>query len=154
MRRAYKKHTIAPDSLYNDVAVAQFINKVMQQGKKNTARKIVYGAFSIIKEKTQKEPIEIFKQAVENASPLLEVKPKRIGGATYQVPMEVRPERKLFLALKWMIDGARAQKGKSMEEKLSAELLNAAKNEGIALKKKNDMHRMAEANKAFAHFAW
>src|SRR3989344_6474427 len=100
MRRAYKKHTIAPDSLYNDVAVAQFINKVMQQGKKNTARKIVYGAFSIIKEKTQKEPIEIFKQAVENASPLLEVKPKRIGGATYQVPMEVRPERQLFLALK------------------------------------------------------
>ena len=153
MRRAYKKHKITPDSLYNDVSVSQLINKVMTQGKKTTARKIVYGAFNIIKEKTQKEPLEIFKLAVENASPLLEVKPKRIGGATYQVPMEVRQERKLFLSLKWMIDGARAQKGKSMEEKLSTELMNAAKNEGSAMKKKNDMHRMAEANKAFAHFA-
>ena len=153
MRRPYKKHKIAPDSVYNDVAVAQFINKVMQQGKKTTARSIVYGAFTIIKEKTQKEPLEVFKQAVENASPLLEVKPKRIGGATYQVPMEVRQERKMFLALKWIIDGARSGKGKSMQEKLSQELINVSKNEGMAMKKKNDMHRMAEANKAFAHFA-
>src|SRR3989344_7641734 len=98
MRRAYKKHKIAPDNVYNDVAVAQLINKVMKQGKKTTAQKIVYGAFDIIKEKTQKEPMEVFKKAVENASPLLEVKPKRIGGATYQVPMEVRQERKMFLA--------------------------------------------------------
>lgn len=153
MRRAFKKHKIAPDGVYENVAVAQFINKVMQEGKKTIAKKIVYGAFDAIKEKTKKEPIEVFKQAVENASPLLEVKPKRIGGATYQVPMEVRAERKLFLALKWIIDGARKQKGKSMQEKLSQELMNAANNEGHAMKKKNDMHRMAEANKAFAHFA-
>ena len=113
----------------------------------------MYGAFAIIKEKTQKEPLEIFKLAVENASPLLEVKPKRVGGATYQVPMEVRQERKMFLALKWIIDGARAVKGKSMQEKLSQELINVSKNEGAAMKRKNDMHRMAEANKAFAHFA-
>jgi small subunit ribosomal protein S7 len=153
MRRAYKKHKINPDSVYNDVAVAQFINKVMKQGKKTTAQKIVYGAFDIIKEKTQKEPLEIFKKAMENASPLLEVKPKRIGGATYQVPMEVRQERKVFLALKWIIDGARAGKGRSMQEKLSQEIMSVANNEGAAMKKKNDMHRMAEANKAFAHFA-
>jgi small subunit ribosomal protein S7 len=153
MRRAYKKHKIAPDSIYNEVAVAQLINKVMQQGKKTTAQKIVYGAFEVIKEKTKKEPLEVFKQAIENASPLLEVKPKRIGGATYQVPMEVRQERKLFLALKWIIDGARSGKGKSMQEKLSQEIMSVANNEGAAMKKKNDMHRMAEANKAFAHFA-
>ncbi|KKP43344.1 MAG: 30S ribosomal protein S7 [Parcubacteria group bacterium GW2011_GWA1_33_6] len=153
MRRPYKKHKIAPDSVYQDIAVSQLVNKVMQQGKKTTAQKIVYGAFNIIKEKTQKEPLEIFKKAVENASPLLEVKPKRIGGATYQVPMEVRQERRLFLALKWIIDGARSSKGKSMQEKLSQELINVSNNEGMAMKKKNDMHRMAEANKAFAHFA-
>ncbi len=153
MRRAYKKHIVAPDMIYQDVLVAQFINKVMQKGKKTTATAIVYGAFDIIKEKTKKEPLEIFRKAVENASPLLEVKPKRIGGATYQVPMEIRQERKLFLSLKWIIDGARAGKGKSMKEKLSQELMNVANNEGSAMKKKNDMHRMAEANKAFAHFA-
>ena len=153
MRRAFKKHIVAPDSLYNDVVVAQLIDKVMQAGKKSTARSIVYGAFDLIKEKTQKEPLEIFKLAVENASPLLEVKPKRIGGATYQVPMEVRQERKMFLALKWIIDGARAAKGKGMAEKLGQELINVSKNEGAAMKRKGDMHRMAEANKAFAHFA-
>lgn len=153
MRRAYKKRKISPDSIYNDVTVSQLINKVMKKGKKTTATKIVYGAFDIIKEKTQKEPLEIFKKAVENASPILEVKPKRIGGATYQVPMEVRPERRLFLSLKWIIDGARGVKGKSMQEKLGQEILNVSNNEGSAMKKKNDMHRMAEANKAFAHFA-
>ena len=153
MRRAYKKHKVAPDSVYNEVAVAQLINKVMQAGKKTTAQKIVYGAFDIIKEKTKKEPLEVFRTAVENASPLLEVKPKRIGGATYQVPMEVRQERKMFLALKWIIDGARSGKGKSMAEKLSQEIMSVANNEGAAMKKKMDMHRMAEANKAFAHFA-
>lgn len=153
MRRAYKKHKIAPDTIYQDVQVAQFINKVMKKGKKTTAQKIVHGAFDIIKEKTKKEPLEVFKQAIENASPLLEVKPKRIGGATYQVPMEVRQERKLHLATKWILDGARSKKGKPMQEKLSDELMSAANNEGAAMKKKNDMHRMAEANKAFAHFA-
>lgn len=153
MRRAYKKHIIAPDRVYNDVAISQFINKVMKRGKKTTAQKIVYGAFAIIKEKTKKEPLEVFRQAIENASPLLEVKPKRIGGATYQVPMEVRGERKLALATKWILDGARGKKGKPMAERLSQELIDASNNEGIALKKKNDTHRMAEANKAFAHFA-
>jgi small subunit ribosomal protein S7 len=153
MRRAYKKHKIAPDRLYNDVIVSSFINKVMIDGKKSTAQKIVYGAFDIIKEKTKKEPIDIFRLAIENASPLLEVKPKRIGGATYQVPMEVRGERKLALAIRWILDGARSKKGKPMAEKLSDELIGAANNEGNAIKKKNDTHRMAEANKAFAHFA-
>ena len=153
MRRAYKKHKIAPDGVYNDAMVSQFINKVMQDGKKTIAQKIVYGAFDIIKEKTKKEPLEVFKLAIENASPLLEVKPKRIGGATYQVPMEVRGERKLALAIRWILDGARGKKGKPMAEKLSEELILASKNEGNAMKKKADMHRMAEANKAFAHFA-
>jgi len=153
MRRAYKKHKIEPDRVYNDVAVSQLINKVMVSGKKTVAQKIVYSAFEIIKNQTKKEPIEIFKQAVENASPLLEVKPKRIGGATYQVPMEVRGERKLALAFRWIIEGARGKKGKPMEEKLAQEILDCAKGEGNAIKKKNDMHRMAEANKAFANFA-
>jgi len=153
MRRAYKKHEVAPDRLYNDVVVSQFINKIMQSGKKATAQKIVYGAFDIIKEKTKQQGIEIFKQAIENVSPLIEVKPKRVGGATYQVPMEVRGERKLYLGFKWIIDAARAKKGKSMAEKLSEELILASKNEGNAMKKRQDTHRMAEANKAFAHFA-
>ena len=153
MRRAYKKHEVAPDRLYNDVVVSQFINKIMQSGKKATAQKIVYGAFDIIKEKTKQQGIEIFKQAIENVSPLIEVKPKRVGGATYQVPMEVRGERKLYLGFKWIIDAARAKKGKPMAEKLSEELILASKNEGNAMKKKADTHRMAEANKAFAHFA-
>lgn len=153
MRRAFKKHKVAPDMVYQDVQVAQLVNKIMKKGKKTVAQGIVYGAFNLIKQKTQKEPLEIFKKAVDNASPLLEVKPKRIGGATYQVPMEVRQERKLFLSLKWIIDGARSAKGKSMEERLSQEIMNVANNEGTAMKKKNDMHRMAEANKAFAHFA-
>jgi len=153
MRRAYKKHKIAPDRVYNDVMVSQFINKVMERGKKTTAQKIVYSAFDIIKEKTKKEPLEVFKQAIENASPLLEVKPKRIGGATYQVPMEVRGERRLALAIRWILEGARSKKGKPMLEKLSEELIDVSNNQGNAIKKKNDTHRMAEANKAFAHFA-
>ena len=139
--------------VYNDVVVSQFINKVMKGGKKTTAQKIVYDAFDIIKEKTKKEPLEVFLSAIENAAPLLEVKPKRIGGATYQVPMEVRGERKLALATKWILDAARGKKGKTMAERLSEELIAAANNEGNAMKKKADTHRMAEANKAFAHFA-
>ena len=153
MRRAYKKHKVAPDRLYNDAEVAKFINKVMDSGRKSVAQRIVYQAFDIIKTQTKKEPLEMFKLAIENASPVLEVKPKRIGGATYQVPMEVRGERKLALAFRWIIDGARAKKGKAMSEKLAQELIDATNNQGSALKKKNDMHRMAEANKAFAHFA-
>jgi len=153
VRRAYKKHKISPDRVYNDVAVSQLINKVMRQGKKTIAQKIVYSAFTLIKEQVKKEPLEIFRQAIENASPLLEVKPKRIGGATYQVPMEVRGERRLALAFRWIIEGARGKKGKPMQEKLAQEIIDAANGQGNAIKKKNDMHRMAEANKAFAHFA-
>ncbi len=153
MRRAYKKHILLPDPVYNDLVVSQFINKVMKSGKKTIAQKIVYDSFNIIKEKTKKEPMEIFNLAIENASPLLEVKPKRVGGATYQVPMEVRQERKLDLAIKWILDAARSKKGKGMAVKLSEELMAAANNEGGAMKKKADTNRMAEANKAFAHFA-
>ncbi|MEK7664773.1 MAG: 30S ribosomal protein S7 [Patescibacteria group bacterium] len=153
MRRAYKKHKIQPDRIYNDIVVSQLINKVMKMGKKTIAQKIVYASFDIIKETTKKEPLEVFKQAIENVSPVLEVKPKRVGGATYQVPMEVRGERKLALSFKWILDGARAKKGKSMAVRLSQELIDAANNQGSAIKKKADTHRMAEANKAFAHFA-
>ena len=153
MRRAYKKHKIMPDRVYNDAEVAKFINKVMDSGRKSIAQRIVYQAFDIIKTQTKKEPLEMFKLAIENASPMLEVKPKRVGGATYQVPMEVRGDRKLALAFRWIIEGARNKKGKPMAEKLAAELIDTTNNQGNALKKKNDMHRMAEANKAFAHFA-
>ena len=153
MRRAYKKHTISPDLVYNDVVVSMLINKVMQDGKKSTAQRIVYDAFNIMREQTKKEPLEIFRTAIENASPALEVKPKRIGGATYQVPMEVRGERKLALAFRWLLEGARGKKGKPMAERLAGELIDCANNQGNAIKKKNDTLRMAEANKAFAHFA-
>ena len=153
MRRAYKKHKIEPDRVYQDLLISKMINKVMKEGKKSTAQRIVYQSFDIIKEKTKKEPLEVFRQAIENASPLLEVKPKRIGGATYQVPMEVRGDRKVALALRWILDAARAKKGKAMSEKLAQELIDCLNNEGSAIKKKNDTHRMAEANKAFAHFA-
>ena len=153
-RGKIKKHQILPDPLYDSVDIARFINYVMRKGKKTIARKIVYGAFDIIKEKTKKEPLEIFNRAIENASPLLEVKSKRIGGATYQVPIEVKTERKTALAIRWMLQGARNKKGKPMKEKLASELIDAANNAGSAVKKKIDTHRMAEANRAFAHFSW
>ena len=152
MRRAYKKHKIAPDGVYQDVLVGQFINKVMKDGKKSTAQKIVYSAFEQIQAQTKKDALEVFKQALENAAPLLEVKPKRVGGATYQVPMEVRGDRRMALAIRWILEGARGKKGKPMAEKLAFELIGCLNNEGAAIKRKNDTHRMAEANKAFAHF--
>jgi len=151
--KKFKKHEIAPDRKYNDIVVAQFINKVMTKGKKSVAQKIVYGAFAIMENQTKKDPLELFKKGIENASPLLEIKPKRIGGATYQVPVEVKGNRRLTLAIRWIIDGARSKKGKPMAEKLAHELSEAANNAGSAVKKKQDTHRMAEANKAFAHFA-
>ena len=153
MRKAVKKREILPDPVYDNVMVAQFINKMMRKGKKTIARKIIYGAFDIIKEKAKKEPLEVLDSAIQNASPLLEVKSKRIGGAVYQVPREVRGERKISLAMHWIILAAKAKKGKAMKEKLAEELIAAAKNEGAAIKKKHDTHRMAEANRAFAHFA-
>jgi len=149
-----KKHLITPDPVYNNVVVARFINQIMRKGKKTIARKIVYSAFDIIKEKTKKDSIEVFEAALRNAAPMLEVKPKRVGGATYQVPVEVRGERKMALAMRWIILGAKSRKGKPMREKLAAELIDANNNAGWAVKKKTDTHRMAEANRAFAHFAW
>ncbi len=148
------KRVLNPDTTYNSVMVSKLINHIMKRGKKTIAQKIVYRAFNIIKEKTKKEPLEVFELAIQNASPLLEIKPKRVGGATYQVPREVRGDRKIALAFRWIINAARSKKGKPMHEKLAEELMLAAKNEGSAIKKKDDTHRMAEANRAFAHFAW
>ncbi len=153
-RKKKVKREISPDAIYNNVTVAKFINHVMKEGKKETAKKIVYGAFEILKEKIKKEPLEIFEKSLTNVKPLLEVRPKRIGGATYQVPRPVSPERGLTLAMRWILDAARSKKGKAMREKLAEELIEAAENRGVAVKKKEDTHRMAEANRAFAHFAW
>ena len=153
-RKKIKKRIITPDFVYNDIIVAKFINQVMKKGKKTIARKLVYGAFDILKEKTKKEPMEVFNLAITNASPLLEVKPKRIGGATYQVPREVKGDRKLTLAIRWILQASRAKKGQPFEKKLAEEIINAANNTGSAVRKKDDTHKMAEANRAFAHFAW
>lgn len=142
------------DSLYGNEAVADLIQLVMKKGKRSLAQKIVYQALILAKEKVQKEPMEIFDTALKNASPLLEVRSRRVGGATYQVPYEVRGDRKKFLALRWMIQAARAKRGKPIVDKLAEEILAAARNEGEAVRRKENMHRMAEANRAFAHFAW
>ena len=148
------KREIAPDSVYDSVTVAKFMNQIMRRGKKTIAQKVVYGSFDIIKVKTKKEPLEVFNTALNNVKPLLEVKPKRIGGATYQVPRQVPTDRAETLAMRWIIRAARQKKGKPMKEKLAEELIEAANNSGTAIKKKEDTHRMAEANRAFAHFAW
>jgi small subunit ribosomal protein S7 len=156
MRRPVKnrKHPEA-DSVYNSVALSRFINYVMLDGKKETARKIVYGAMDIIKEKVKdKEPLEVFEAALKNAGPSTEVRSRRVGGANYQVPVPVRPERQQALAMRWIIQGARGKKGKDMKFFLADELILAASNDGEAVKKKENVHKMAEANKAFAHFAW
>lgn len=145
---------IQPDPKFDSVLVARLINQVMREGKKSVARKVVYGAFDIIEHQNKQKPIEILEKAIENAAPLLEVKSRRIGGATYQVPREVRGDRKVTLALRWILLAVRKAKGKPSDQKLASELMNAAKNEGSAIKKKEDTHRMAEANRAFAHFAW
>jgi small subunit ribosomal protein S7 len=150
----FKKKVIMPDSTYNDIMVSKFINQVMSDGKKTIAQKIVYGAFDLIKEQTKKDPLEIFRLAIQNVSPVLEVKPKRVGGATYQVPMEVKGNRRLSLAMKWMINSAKDKKGKAMKFKLAEELIEASENKGNSIRKKETAHKMAEANRAFAHFAW
>jgi len=155
MRRKKKEQReITLDPVYNNIILSKFINQVMRRGKKTLARRIVYQALDIIKEKTKKDPLEVFEKALQNASPLLEVKARRIGGATYQVPREVRGERRLTLAMRWIIKAAQSRKGKPMREKLAEEMIEAAQNTGWAVKKKEDTHRMAEANRAFAHFAW
>lgn len=155
MRRKRKiKREIIPDPKYSNVTVAKFINYVMKKGKKATARKVLYRTFDLISEKYKQEPLNVFDTAIKNVGPTLEVKSRRIGGATYQVPREVRGERRQALAFRWILNAARSKKGKPMHEKLAEELIAATKNEGSAIKKKLDTHRMAEANKAFAHFAW
>lgn len=156
MRRPVKNRNIPkPDSRYNSVKVSKFINHIMERGKKDIARKIVYQAFDEIKKKAEVEnPLEIFDMALKNASPVMEIRSRRVGGANYQVPREVRPERRNFLAMTWMIQAAQSKSGTPMYKRLSEELILASKNEGSAVKKKEDTHKMAEANKAFAHFAW
>lgn len=153
-RKRNVERVIAPDLKYDNTLVAKLINYVMQGGKKTVAEKVVYRAFDIVAKETSEDPLIVFQRAVQNASPLLEIKGRRIGGATYQVPREVNPKRRVSLALRWIIGAARSKTGKPASEKLAEELVLAAKNEGSAIKRKLDMHRMAEANKAFAHFAW
>jgi small subunit ribosomal protein S7 len=148
------KRQVLPDPRYNSRTLARFINKIMLRGKKSTAERITYGAFSILADKTQKEPMDVFTQALNNVMPLVEVRPRRVGGATYQVPMEVRPDRRQAMGMRWLISFARSRPGRTMEERLAAELLDAANNQGSAVKKREDTHRMAEANKAFAHYRW
>ena len=145
---------VTPDPKFGDELISRFVNSVLQDGKKNIARTIVYSALEQIGQKTDKNPLDIFKKAVDNASPLIEVRARRVGGATYQVPTEVRLERRTALAIRWLINYAQERSDKSMSQKLAAELLAASSGEGGAVKKKDDVHRMAEANKAFAHFRW
>ncbi|GIW47365.1 MAG: 30S ribosomal protein S7 [Deltaproteobacteria bacterium] len=148
------KRQIPPDPRYGDVTVAKFINSLMYDGKKSKAEKILYTALEMVGEKTGKDPLEVFRSAIDNVKPVLEVRSRRVGGATYQVPMEVNPFRRQSLAIRWIINAARERQGKSMEEKLAAELLDAFQGRGGAVKKKEDTHRMAEANRAFAHYRW
>lgn len=148
------KREILEDPVYHSVLVAQFINKMMVKGKKRLAESILYGAFDIVREKTGNDPIEVFEKAIKNVAPVVEVKPRRVGGATYQVPVEVRPERRTALAIRWVVENARARGEYTMRERLAAELLDAANGVGASIKKKDDTHRMAEANRAFAHYRW
>ena len=148
------RRIIPPDAKCQNVTVARLINRTMICGKKSLAERIIYNALEIIEQKDKTEPVTILEQAVKNATPVLEVKPRRVGGATYQVPIEVRPERALSLALRWLVKSARDRTGKSMAEKLAVELSDAAKGQGAAIKKREDTHRMAEANRAFAHYRW
>lgn len=145
---------ILPDDIYNHDVIARFINKLMYDGKKGVAQAVFYKAMDIIGEKTGKEPLEVFETAIRNVSPVLEVKPRRVGGATYQVPVEVNPRRKLILAIRWLVGAARKRGEKTMAQRLAGELMDAAANTGVTVKKKEDTHKMAESNKAFAHYRW
>ncbi|HNV04705.1 MAG TPA: 30S ribosomal protein S7 [Petrotogaceae bacterium] len=153
-RRRAEKRVVAPDPIFGDVLVTKLVNKIMQSGRKAKAESIVYGAIDVLKQKTGEEAIVAFRKAIENVKPLIEVRPRRIGGATYQVPFEVPEEKSVALALRWVVNSARSRHGKPMIEKLSQELLDAYNNTGSAVKKRDDVHKMAEANKAFAHYKW
>jgi small subunit ribosomal protein S7 len=148
------KRDIVPDPVHASTLVTKFVNCMMYGGKKSTAQRIVYGSFTIIQDKTQEDPVKLFKKAIENVKPVLEVKSRRVGGSTYQVPVEVNPNRRTSLGIRWILQYSRARGEKSMEEKLAGELIDAANNRGNSIKKKEDTHRMAEANKAFAHYRW
>ena len=151
-RRSPEKRKILPDPKYKDIIVAKFMNHIMKDGKKSVAEKIVYGAFNKIDETTKIDPVELFKKALDTIGPMVEVKSRRVGGATYQVPIEVRPSRRQALAMRWLVEAARKRSEKSMDQRLAGELEDAAEGKGSAVKKKEDVHRMAEANKAFSHF--
>ncbi len=154
-RKGYiTKRDVLPDPIYNDVVLTKLVNNIMLDGKKGIAQKICYGAFDIIKQKTGKDPLEVFKNALNNTMPILEVKARRVGGATYQVPIEVRPDRRQALGLRWIVTYARARGEKTMRERLAGEIIDATNSLGGAFKKKEDTHKMAEANKAFAHYRW
>lgn len=156
MPRRYRpeRREVPPDIQYQSVLVAKFINHLMQRGKKSLAERIMYEAMEIIRERTKQSPLEVFERALANATPVLEVKPRRVGGATYQVPVEIRPERRTSLAMRWLVQSARSRHGKSMAEKLASELMDAAQGQGATIKRKEDTHKMAEANRAFAHYRW
>ena len=153
-RKVATRRKSEPDPKYGDKMVAKFISSLMLQGKKSLAERILYRSFGIIEEKTKENPLKIFKRAVDNVKPALEVRSRRVGGSTYQIPIEVRPSRKTALSMRWIISFARARKERTMQERLAAELLDASNNQGSAIKKREDTHRMAEANKAFAHYRW
>ena len=153
-RRVVAKRKILPDPKYQDRLVTKFVNDLMRKGKKSIAEGVCYGAFALVEERAKEDPLKTFKKALDNVKPVLEVKSRRVGGATYQVPVEVRPDRRTALAMRWLISYSRDRNEKSMAEKLAAEVIAASKGEGNAIKKKEDTHRMAEANKAFAHYRW
>lgn len=153
-RRRAEKREVIPDAKYGDVVLAKFMNSLMFQGKKSVAERIVYGALERIESKAKRDPVQMFHEALDNVKPAIEVRSRRVGGATYQVPVEIRPDRRQALAIRWIIAAARGRNENTMEERLSAELLDAANNRGAAVKKREDTHRMAEANRAFSHYRW
>lgn len=155
MRRNRAEHRpVTPDPRYNSETVARFVNSVMERGKRSLATRVVYGAFELIEERTKRPPLEVFEEALKNATPMVEVKPRRVGGATYQIPVEISATRRMALAMRWLIESATKHSGRDMAARLAGELMDAARNEGSAIKRREDTHRMAEANQAFAHFRY
>jgi len=153
-RAKVTRREIAPDARFGSRSLARFINKVMYDGKKSVAERVVYGALDVVERQARRNPVDVYDQALRNAMPVIEVKPRRVGGATYQVPVEIKGERRQALAMRWLIDAARSRGGKTMSDKLAAELLDASHGQGAAIKRREDVHRMAEANKAFSHYRW
>ncbi len=153
-RREVPKREILPDPLYNSQLITKFVNVVMVDGKKTVAEKLIYDALAVIRERTEEDPVKVFKKAIDNVKPAVEVKSRRVGGSTYQVPIEVRPSRRLALSMRWLIQSAQKRGEKTMNMRLANEFMDAAQNRGVAIKKREDTHRMAEANKAFAHYRW